>query len=42
LLAKLGRHDDARAEFERAAGLAQNAQERQLLQARALAQLRYR
>jgi RNA polymerase sigma factor (sigma-70 family) len=42
LLAKLGRHDEARTEFERAAGLAQNAQERQLLQARALAQLRYR
>jgi RNA polymerase sigma factor (sigma-70 family) len=40
LLAKLGRHDEARAEFERAAGLAQNAQERQLLQERALAQSR--
>lgn len=40
LLARLGRHDQARAEFERAAGLAQNAQERQLLQERALAQSR--
>jgi RNA polymerase sigma factor (sigma-70 family) len=40
LLAKLGRHDEARTEFERAASLAQNTQERQLLQARALAQLR--
>lgn len=40
LLARLGRHEEARAEFERAAGLAQNAQERQLLQERALAQSR--
>ena len=40
LLARLGRHDEARAEFERAAGLAQNTQERQLLQERALAQSR--
>ncbi|ABD71725.1 putative sigma factor [Rhodoferax ferrireducens T118] len=40
LLARLGRHDEARAEFERAAGLAQNAQERQLLQERAMAQSR--
>ena len=38
LLARLGRHEEARAEFERAAGLAQNAQERQLLQRRAMAQ----
>jgi RNA polymerase sigma factor (sigma-70 family) len=42
LLAKLGRHEEARTEFERAAGLAQNGQERQLLLARALAQTRYR
>jgi RNA polymerase sigma factor (sigma-70 family) len=35
LLAKLGRHDEARAEFERAAGLTQNERERQLLLARA-------
>ncbi|WPC66766.1 RNA polymerase sigma factor [Rhodoferax ferrireducens] len=40
LLARLGRHDEAWAEFERAAGLAQNAQERQLLQERAMAQSR--
>lgn len=40
LLARLGRHGEARAEFERAAGLAQNAQERQLLQERAIAQSR--
>ena len=31
LLAKLGRHDEARAEFERAASLTQNARERDLL-----------
>jgi predicted RNA polymerase sigma factor len=35
LLARLGRFDDARAEFERAAGLAQNARERTLLRQRA-------
>jgi len=35
LLAKLGRRDEARAEFERAAGMAQNARERTLLHARA-------
>ena len=40
LLARLGRHEEARAEFERAAGLAQNTQERQLLQERATAQSR--
>ena len=40
LLARLGRHDEAQAEFERAAGLAQNAQERQLLQERTMAQSR--
>lgn len=34
-LAKLGRHDEARAEFERAASLARNAQERALLMLRA-------
>ena len=34
-LAKLGRHDEARAEFERAAGLTQNARERELMLARA-------
>jgi predicted RNA polymerase sigma factor len=28
LLAKLGRHDEARAEFERAAALTRNARER--------------
>jgi RNA polymerase sigma factor (sigma-70 family) len=37
LLAKLGRSDEARAEFERAAALASNARERELLQARARA-----
>jgi RNA polymerase sigma factor (sigma-70 family) len=37
LLAKLGRADEARAEFERAAGLTQNARERGLLLARAAA-----
>jgi len=35
LLAKLGRHDDARAELERAASLARNTRERELLLARA-------
>jgi RNA polymerase sigma factor (sigma-70 family) len=35
LLAKLGRHDEARTEFERAASLTQNQRERQLLLARA-------
>jgi RNA polymerase sigma-70 factor (ECF subfamily) len=35
LLAKLGRHDEARAEFERAASLTQNARERALMLARA-------
>jgi RNA polymerase sigma factor (sigma-70 family) len=35
LLAKLGRLDEARAEFERAAGLTRNARERELLLARA-------
>ena len=34
-LAKLGRRDEARAEFERAASLAQNSRERELLLARA-------
>ncbi|HYG66426.1 MAG TPA: RNA polymerase sigma factor, partial [Anaeromyxobacteraceae bacterium] len=34
LLAKLGRRDEARAEFERAAGLTRNARERELLLAR--------
>jgi RNA polymerase sigma factor (sigma-70 family) len=37
LLMKLGRGDEARSEFERAAALAQNARERELLRARALA-----
>jgi len=37
LLARLGRRDEARAEFLRAAGMARNAQERELLQARARA-----
>lgn len=37
LLAKLGRNDEARKEFERAALLAQNARERELLLARARA-----
>jgi len=37
LLAKLGRSDDARKEFERAAALVQNARERDLLLARAKA-----
>jgi RNA polymerase sigma factor (sigma-70 family) len=35
LLYKLGRHDEARAEFERAASLARNSRERELLLARA-------
>lgn len=35
LLAKLGRHDEARAEFERAAALTRNVRERDLLLARA-------
>jgi predicted RNA polymerase sigma factor len=34
-LEKLGRHAEARAEFERAAALARNARERELLEARA-------
>jgi RNA polymerase sigma factor (sigma-70 family) len=38
LLERLGRHDEARAEFERAAGLTQNARERELLLARAARQ----
>ena len=37
LLAKLGRNDEARAEFERAAELTRNARERKLLLARAAA-----
>jgi RNA polymerase sigma factor (sigma-70 family) len=37
LLAKLGRNDEARAEFERAAALARNARERELLLERAKA-----
>lgn len=40
LLAKLGRQDEARAEFERAASLARNARERELLLDRARACLR--
>ena len=35
LLAKLGRNEEARAEFERAAGMTRNARERELLMARA-------
>ena len=35
LLAKLGRRDEARAEFERAAALTQNAREREMLLKRA-------
>jgi predicted RNA polymerase sigma factor len=35
LLAKLGRHDEARAEFERAAALTRNERERALLLRRA-------
>jgi RNA polymerase sigma factor (sigma-70 family) len=38
LLARLGRHEDARLEFERAASLTQNERERSLLLARAHAQ----
>lgn len=41
LLMKLGRTEDARAEFERAASLAQNARERELLRARARACARH-
>jgi len=37
LLSKLGRRDEARAEFERAAGLTRNERERELLLARAAA-----
>jgi RNA polymerase sigma-70 factor (ECF subfamily) len=37
LLEKLGRFEEARAEFSRAAGLAQNARERALLLGRAAA-----
>jgi predicted RNA polymerase sigma factor len=37
LLARLGRHAEARAEFERAAGMARNARERALLLERASA-----
>ena len=37
LLAKLGRHEEARAEFERAAALTRNARERELLMRRAAA-----
>jgi RNA polymerase sigma-70 factor, ECF subfamily len=37
LLAKLGRYDEARKEFERAAGMAKNAREQALLQSRARA-----
>ena len=37
LLAKLGRPDEARAEFERAASLTKNARERALLRERAAA-----
>ena len=37
LLAKLGRSDEARAEFEKAASLTRNARERELLLARAAA-----
>ena len=37
LLAKLGRAREARAEFERAAGLTRNAREKALLRARAAA-----
>jgi predicted RNA polymerase sigma factor len=40
LLAKLGRHAEARAEFERAARLTQNERERTLLLARAHAACR--
>ncbi len=40
LLAKLGRHEEARAEFERAASLTRNARERELLLDRAAARAR--
>jgi RNA polymerase sigma-70 factor, ECF subfamily len=40
LLAKLGRSDEARVEFERAASLTQNARERDLLLERAAACVR--
>ena len=40
LLVKLGRNDEARAEFERAAGMTRNARERTLLLARAAASAR--
>jgi predicted RNA polymerase sigma factor len=40
LLSKLGRFDEARTEFERAASLTRNARERALLQERALASTR--
>jgi RNA polymerase sigma factor (sigma-70 family) len=36
LLAKLGRHEEARSEFERAAGMTRNGRERELLRARAV------
>jgi len=42
LLAKLGRHDEARAEFERAASLTRNARERELLLDRAAVSRRAR
>jgi predicted RNA polymerase sigma factor len=38
LLNKLGRHDEARAEFTRAAGMTQNTRERELLLKRAAGQ----
>jgi RNA polymerase sigma-70 factor (ECF subfamily) len=37
LLVKLGRHAEAKAEFERAASLTRNERERRLMQARAAA-----
>jgi predicted RNA polymerase sigma factor len=37
LLAKLGRHEEARTEFERAAGLTANSRERELMLERARA-----
>jgi predicted RNA polymerase sigma factor len=37
LLAKVGRHEEARAEFERAASLTRNAREREVLLRRAAA-----
>ena len=40
LLAKLGRHEEARREFERAAAMTQNARERELLLGRALGSVR--